>query len=97
MSDINAEQFDTSSKKPVGRGLPPLRLRYLTEQIYQLGERPLFELFTELTAGADPVDRIERYARLSRELGGFIRANGGNQFSSRLFSIPNLSVANGTY
>jgi hypothetical protein len=72
---------------------PPLptsidvRLRFLVERIYRLGPFPLFHLLAELVAGAPPLPRIERYARLSREYGDFIRANGGDQFPGRFFVI----------
>jgi hypothetical protein len=62
-------------------------LRFLVERIYRLGPYPLFHLLAELVAGAPPLPRIERYARLTREYGGFIRANGGNQFPGRFFVI----------
>jgi hypothetical protein len=64
-----------------------LRLRSLVEQIYPLGQRPFFELLAEIVGGAPPMERIERYARLNRERGDFIRANGGDQFPPRLFII----------
>jgi hypothetical protein len=40
------------------------RLRNLAQRIHCLGDRPLFELFAELAAGADLFDTLERYARL---------------------------------
>jgi hypothetical protein len=41
------------------------RLRYLAAQIHSLGERPLFELFRELTGGVDLAEALERYARIA--------------------------------
>jgi hypothetical protein len=70
--------------------LPPLeatRLRHLAREIHALGEHPLFELFAEIVGGADPMERIERYARLEREHGDFIRALGGDKFSSQLLLV----------
>jgi hypothetical protein len=64
-----------------------VRLRFLVEQIYRLGPCPLFHLLAELVAGAPPLPRIERYARLSREYGDFIRANGGDQFPLKFLIV----------
>jgi hypothetical protein len=67
--------------------IPAVRLRFLAEQIHGLGPRPLFELLAEIVSGAPSMERIERYAHLSREHGDFIRANDGDQFSGRFFVI----------
>jgi hypothetical protein len=64
-----------------------MRLRFLTQQIYNLGPRPLFELLAELVGGAPPLERIERYGRLAHEYGAFIRAPGGDQFPPRFFTL----------
>jgi hypothetical protein len=64
-----------SRAPPAGR-LPPERLRHLARQIHLLGERPLFELLSELQAGAPFAERVERYADLA-PLAGFIEALGG--------------------
>jgi hypothetical protein len=71
---------------------PAVRLQYLVEQIHALGPYPLSHLLAELIGGASPLPRIERYARLSREYGGFIRANGGNQFPGRFFVIDGNEI-----
>ena len=55
---------------------PQERLRHLAQQIHRLGERPLYELFRELEAGAPLLPRLEAYARLDPE---FIRALGGDR------------------
>ena len=47
-------------------------------KIYRLGERPLFELFRELDAGAPLIPCLEAYARLER-YAGFIAANDGDR------------------
>jgi len=65
----------------------PVRLRLLSQQIYALGERPLFELLAEIVGGAPPMERIERYARLNRERGDFIRANSGDQFPPKFLIV----------
>ena len=68
--------------------LPPsieVSLRFLAEQIYPLGSYPLFHLPAELVAGANPLDRIEGFARLS-PCGDFIRANADDQFRYTSFS-----------
>jgi hypothetical protein len=63
------------------------RLRFLAEQIHGLGPRPLFELLAEIVCGAPSMERIERYARLSREHGDFIRENGGDQFPPKFLIV----------
>ena len=67
--------------------IPAVRLQYLVEQIHALGPYPLSHLLAEIIGGASPLPRIERYARLSREHGDFIRANGGDQFSSKFLIV----------
>jgi hypothetical protein len=62
------------ARLPAARSDP--RLRELARRIYRLGERPLFELFAELQAGAGLRDSLERYAALS---GDFIKALGGDK------------------
>ena len=62
--------------------IPAVRLQYLVEQIHALGPYPLSHLLAEIIGGASPLPRIERYARLSREHGDFIRATGCDQFST---------------
>jgi hypothetical protein len=63
--------------RPQRTALPDVRLRHLARQVHSLGERPLFELLKELAAGADPVERFERYARLPADV---IAAHGGDVF-----------------
>jgi hypothetical protein len=62
--------------------LPPERLRLLAHRIHRLGERPLFELFSELDATPEiraPLhDRLERYAQLA-PLADFIAALDGDR------------------
>jgi hypothetical protein len=53
--------------------LPPARLRHLARQVHALGERPLYELLTELEAGLPFAERVEAYA------GPFIKAHGGDR------------------
>jgi hypothetical protein len=60
--------------RPQHPSLP--RLRLLAARLHSLGERPLFEYLAEIIAGADPVMRLEAYARLS-PLAEFIAANDG--------------------
>jgi hypothetical protein len=62
------------------KDMPPERLRYLAGAVHSLGPRPLFELFRELVAGRDLMQRLERYAQLDAD---FIRALGGDQLPSR--------------
>ncbi len=56
--------------------VPRERLRFLAGRIHRLGPRPLFELLNELAAGADVVERLERYAALPAD---FIREHGGSE------------------
>jgi hypothetical protein len=44
------------------------RLRHLAERLHALGPRPLFEFLVEVAAGADLVDRLERYADLDPDV-----------------------------
>jgi hypothetical protein len=48
---------------------------------------PLANVLAEIIGGASPLPRIERYARLSRERGHFIRASGGDEFPPRFFIV----------
>ena len=52
------------------------RLRHLAGRIHALGERPLYELFRQLDAGADLHPTLEAYASLPAE---FIAACGGDR------------------
>ena len=84
----NAEQPCVGSPRQVAdRPVPAARLQYLVGQIHALGPYPLSHLLAEIIGGASPLPRIERYARLSRERGHFIRANGGDQFPPRFFIV----------
>ena len=84
----NAEQPCVGSPRQVAdRPVPAPRLQYLVGQIHALGPYPLSHLLAEIIGGASPLPRIERYARLSREHGHFIRANGGDQFPPRFFIV----------
>ncbi len=71
----------TSTSPPI----PRARLRHLARRIHRLGERPLYELFVELDAGADLEERLERYGRLDPD---FIKAFGGDALpaSARLIT-----------
>jgi hypothetical protein len=84
----NAEQPCVGSPRQVAdRPVPAARLQYLVGQIHALGPNPLSHLLAEIIGGASPLPRIERYARLRRERGDFIRANGGDQVSHCLFIV----------
>jgi hypothetical protein len=65
--------------------IPRDRLRHLARQIHRLGERPLFELFRELDAGAPLWPRLEVYATLPAD---FIAAWGGD-------TLPGPRLASG--
>jgi hypothetical protein len=57
---------------------PPARLRRLAAVLHSLGPRPLYEFLLEVAGGADPWERLERYAKLA-PLAGFIAANDGDR------------------
>jgi hypothetical protein len=59
-----------------GKPIALARLRRLADHLHTLGPRPIFEYLREIIAGADPVDRLERYAELDPEV---IRALGGDR------------------
>jgi hypothetical protein len=58
-------------------GLPVARLRYLAGRVHALGERPLFELLSELQRGLPFAERVEAYAGLA-DLAPFIKQLGGD-------------------
>jgi hypothetical protein len=66
--------------------IPDLRLRHLARQIHILGERALFELFVELSAGAELGDALERYAKIA-PYAAFIAANGGDHLPARARAV----------
>jgi hypothetical protein len=61
--------------------LPRQRLAYLTRRIHSLGERPLYEFFREIEAGAPLHQTLERYSELW-VIRDFIRANDGDRLSA---------------
>jgi hypothetical protein len=61
------------------RRIPVVRLRFLVGKVHALGERPLYELFCEIVAGADIHLTLERYARLPA---AFIAELGGDRLPS---------------
>ena len=44
------------------------RIRYLAPRLHRLGPLSLYEFCCELCGGADPLARLERYARLDPEI-----------------------------
>jgi hypothetical protein len=56
------------------------RLRLLAGRLHVLGPRPLFEYLNEVIAGADPIMRLEAYARLA-PLTEFIAALDGDRLA----------------
>jgi hypothetical protein len=57
------------------------RLQYLAAHLHRLGPRATFELLKEVAAGADVVDRLERYARLDTDV---VKALGADRLPRRL-------------
>lgn len=57
---------------------PASRIFHLSRRVHSAGPRALGEIMREILDGADPVERLERYARLDH-YGDFIRANGGDR------------------
>jgi len=67
------------------RSIEKGRLRHLAARIHALGPRPLFELFSELAAGADLVPRLERYAVLDPQV---VRFLGGSDMPPPVRPVP---------
>ena len=44
--------------------IPEARLRRLAGRLHAAGPRPVLEYLREILAGADPIERLERYAEL---------------------------------
>jgi hypothetical protein len=61
-----------------------LRVRHLAAHLHSLGPRATFEWCCEVIGGADPLDRLERYARLDRDV---VRALGGAEIPSQLMVL----------
>jgi hypothetical protein len=79
MSDIL-----TSTTIPSTRAL---RLRAVTPRIRSLGDRPLYELFAELTALSSAVmPRIEAYAALTLHA-ELIEAYGGRDLAPTIYRV----------
>jgi hypothetical protein len=51
------------------------RLRLLARRLHRLGERPVYEFIREILAGADPVERLEAYARLDPAIVKYLGAD----------------------
>jgi hypothetical protein len=54
---------------------PDVRLRRLARLLHRLGEGRLYEFLAELTAGADPIKRLEVYSRIDPQI---LQVTGGN-------------------
>ena len=65
---------DGARRRPVP--IPRSRVHLLAARIHDLGPAPLAELFLELLADADPLERIEVYAALPAD---FNKALGGDR------------------
>jgi|SRR5262245_59680544 len=79
---IVSDLHDSRCRTCAGAAPAPARLRRLAAQLHSLGPNPLYHYLTELSGGADPWVRLERYAALA-ELGDFIRLHGGDQLPLR--------------
>lgn len=64
--------------------IPKSRVHLLAARIHALGPRPLAELFLELFAGADPLDRIERYSILDPTI---VAAVGARDLPARVRAL----------
>jgi hypothetical protein len=72
-------EFSGNAAQSQGAGLVPReRLVRLARKIHRLGERPLFELFRELDAGANLHECLERYAAIA-PLTGLIQSLSGDR------------------
>jgi hypothetical protein len=57
-----------------------VRLRHLASHLHSLGPRATYEFLKEVTGGADPMERLERYSRLTPEM---LHALGGYGWKKR--------------
>ena len=48
--------------------IPNERMRRLAQHLYDLGPRPVLEFIKEIVAGSDPVQALEAYGRLDRDV-----------------------------
>jgi hypothetical protein len=80
---------DAAQRTSWSASVPDGRLRRLASLVHQLGPRPLFELFRELVAGADPLARIEAYGAIDPDI---LEALGGDRFPDLLRAVPNTET-----
>ena len=78
---------------PIRHNSSDARLQHLARRVHALGARPLYELFRELLAGADPLARIERYGALDADI---VCALGGSDFPPPA-AVAGSSVRGGRY
>src|SRR5262249_20539820 len=48
--------------------MAPARVRHLAEHRYSLGPQPVWQYIHEIIGGADPVEQLERYGELDRDV-----------------------------
>ena len=65
---------------PMCERIPRERLAFLARRIHRLGDRPLYERFREIDAGAPLHPTLEAYARLE-PLAPLIEACGGRDLA----------------
>jgi hypothetical protein len=51
------------------------RLAYLARRLHRLGERPLYEFIREIIAGANPIERLEAFARIDSAIVKYLGAD----------------------
>ena len=61
------------------------RLAYLARRLHRLGERPLYEFIREIIAGADPIERLEVFARIDPAIAKYL---GAHRMPPSMHTIP---------
>jgi hypothetical protein len=61
------------------------RLAYLARRLHRLGERPLYEFIREIIAGADPIERLEAFARIDPAIAKYL---GADRMPPSMRTIP---------
>jgi hypothetical protein len=77
-SNFDTRSYTASESAP--QRPSPSRLRLLAKRLHSLGERPPYEWLLELSQGADPWERLERYADLA-PLAAFIVSLDGDRLA----------------
>jgi hypothetical protein len=60
------------------------RIRLLAEHLYSLGPQPVWRYIQEIVSGADPVERLERYGALDRDV---VRRIGADEMPPKVWPV----------